>query len=195
MIEIWRDVVGYEGYYEVSNSGRVRSLPRMTARGMMGGQILKPAKDKDGYLKVNLYKDGKRKNLKVHRLVGMAFPDMVDWTEDAKGRPFSELTINHLKEDCKSDNHVTNLQWCPLERNLKYGTHYERVAKANTNGKKSKHVVQKTKDGELIKIWPSTREIQRQTGWSSRFISACCLGKKKTAYGYIWSYTKKAESA
>lgn len=191
--EVWRAVVGYEGYYEVSNWGRVRSLPRMTARGMMGGQILKPVKNKDGYLQVNLYKDGKRQNLKVHRLVGMAFPDMVDWTEKAKGKTFDELEINHKSQN-REINHVDNLGWMTREENNNYGTHNESVAKANTNGKMSKPVAQKTKDGVLIKIWPSVHEVTRQTGWCFKNISACCLGKKKTAYGFLWSYTKKAES-
>lgn len=187
MKEIWRAIIGYEGLYEVSNWGRVKSLPRNTT----SGKILKPIKDKDGYLYVCLCKDGKVKNLRVHRLVGMAFPDLVDWATDAKGRPFEELEINHKKEGLmgKVNNHVSNLQWCDCKYNSNYGTRTERSAKTQRNDvRKSKRVAQKTKDGELVKVWSSTKEVERQTGWSSSNISACCRGRYKQAYGFIWKY-------
>lgn len=193
MKEIWRAVVGYEGYYELSNFGQVKSLARVDSRGkIVPERLLKPVKNKDGYLLVNLYKDGKKKQCRVHRLVGMAFADLVGWTEDAKGRPFEELTINHLNED-KSVNLVSNLQWCPLKYNLEYGTARERAAKTKTNGKLSKPVYQFTLDGEFVREWASTIEIQRQTGWNQSAISACCRNVRHyhSAYGYIWSYTKK----
>lgn len=187
MIEIWRDIKDYEGLYQVSNFGRVKSL-NYNHTGQE--QILKPNKNKDGYLVVGLHKNGKSKQFRVHRLVGMAFADLVDWVEDAKGKPFSELEINHKKEMEKANNHVSNLEWCDRKYNNKYGTHNERMAKTKTNGKKSKPVYQFTLDGEFVREWPSVREVERQTGYNNSFISACCRGDYKQAYGYIWSYNK-----
>lgn len=184
--EIWRDVVCYEGCYQVSNFGRVKSLGRVDGRGnRVPERILKPGKTKDGYLHVVFFKDGKSKTFTVHRLVGTVFADMVGWTEDAIGKPFAELQINHKKEGLKekANNHVSNLEWITLEGNLKYGTRTERIAKAL-----SKPVAQKTTDGTLIRIWPSLAEIQRQTGWSQGHISQYCNGKRKSAYGFLWEF-------
>lgn len=183
MKEIWRDVVGYEGLYQVSSIGRARSLPRMTKKGIRGGKILKPWLSGSGYLMVWLYNNTGRQEFLVHRLVGTVFADMVGWAEDAKGRPFEELQINHKNEFEKTNNHISNLEWITREGNLKYGTRTERIAKAL-----SKPVAQKTKDGELVKIWSSLHEIQRQTGWNCGNISACCSDKRKSAYGSIWEY-------
>lgn len=172
MKEIWRAVVEYEGYYEVSSFGRVKSLPRMTARGMMGGQLMTPVKNKNGYLTVKLCKEGKIKAFYIHRLVAEAFIP----------NPDNLPQVNH-KDEVKTNNHVSNLEWITIEGNLNYRTRNERIAKAN-----SKPVAQKTLDGELVKIWPSVMEVERQTGWSQRNISKCCNGKRKSAYGYVWSY-------
>lgn len=177
MNEIWRSVKDYEGLYEVSNYGRVRNCRT--------GLVLRPHKHRDGYLLVNLCKDGVMKSHSVHRLVAMAFPDLVDWTEDAKGRPFEELTVNHLNED-KSDNRVENLQWCPLKYNLNYGTRNERVAKSKTNGKRSKTVYMYL-NGKLCGLWPSTHECGRN-GFNQSNVATCCRGVMKQYKGYTWSY-------
>lgn len=190
MLEIWRNVVGYEGLYQVSNFGRVKSLVRVDRFGRrVPERILKPAKDKDGYLLVALWKDGKGKTSKVHRLVAEAFPDLVDWIEKVKGKPFEELVVNH-KDQNKQNNHVSNLEWCDGPYNREYGDARERAAKTKTNGKCSKCVAQKTKDGKLVREWPSIAEVHRQTGWSSGTISKCCTGKRNSAYGFQWSYIK-----
>lgn len=179
MKEVWRNIVGYEELYQVSNFGRVK---RLAGKGCRQERILKP-QNKNGYLRIHLYKEGKMKNFLIHRLVGMAFPDMVDWNADTKGKPVEELTINHKNEFEKANNHVSNLEWITLEGNINYGTHNERSAKA-----RSKIVSQKTLDGELVKIWPSVMEIQRQTGWRHESISACCRGEHKSYKGYLWEY-------
>lgn len=173
MQEIWRSIKDYEGLYEVSNLGRVRNTRT--------GKILKPGKRPNGYLYVVLCKDGINKHYSVHRLVGMAFTDIVHWTKDAKGRPFDELTVNHLNE-VKSDNRVENLQWCPLEYNLGYGTRNERIAKS-----KSKTVYQYTLDSQLVKVWPSTTECERN-GFNHSAVSNCCRGIYSQYKSFKWSY-------
>ena len=175
--EIWKDVAGYEGLYQVSDQGRVKSLERKV-RHWRGGEriqkerILKPAVTQDGYLKVGLWAGGKRKTLKVHRLVCQAFHK----------NPDNKQEINHVNED-KTDNRACNLEWCTRRENINHGSRNERVAKA-----RSKLVGQYTRDGELIKIWPSTIEAQRQTGFNCGNISEVANGNRKTAYGYIWKY-------
>ena len=184
MKEIWRDIKDYEGLYQVSNFGRVRSLPRMTASGMRGGKVLKLGKDKDGYLLIAISKNGKLKTFKVHRLVAEAFipnPDSLPQVNHKDENPSNNFVF--IREDGSADFAKSNLEWCNCKYNNNYGTHNERMAKT-----KSKPVTQKTKDGELIKIWSSAKEVERQTGWSHTNISACCRGIKKSAYNSIWEY-------
>ena len=186
MTENWREIKEYEGLYEVSNCGRVRSLGMWTnirggGKRWLAGRVLIPHKDRGGYLLVDLCKDGVRKTCKVHRLVSIAFPDLVGWTEDAKGRPFEELQINH-KDENKFNNRVDNLEWCPGKYNINYGTRNSRDAKT-----KSKTVYMYTLDGGLCGLWPSTRECEKN-GFDQSNIAACCRGVKKTHKGFSWSY-------
>ena len=115
-IEIWKDIPEYEGLYQVSTFGRVKSLPRNGAK----GGILKSAKKKQkNYLSVILSKNNKRKNILVHRLVALAF------IPNPENLPY----INH-KDENPSNNYVNNLEWCTHEYNVNYGTRNERVSKA-----------------------------------------------------------------
>ena len=125
MIEEWRPVVGYEGLYEVSNTGRVRSLDRyVKSKGesywLRKGKMLSPAKDKNGYLKVNLSCNGKNNIIRVHRLVTEAFLP----------NPDNLPEVNHKDED-KTNNNVENLEWCNRKDNINYGTRTERQKKTN----------------------------------------------------------------
>lgn len=194
--EVWRAVVGYEGYYEVSNFGRLKSLSRVDYKGHVRKErILKPTKKKNGYLHLILSKNGVRKDFLVHRLVAEAFipnPDnllIVNHRDENK-----ENNFVFVKEDGSVDFQKSNLEWCDYRYSTKYGTRTERAAKAMTNGKLSKPVYQYTLDGTFVREWPSLKEIYRQTGWYFANISACCRGERKSAYGYVWSYTKKAEN-
>jgi len=175
--EIWRDIAGYEGLYQVSNMGRVKSLERIITRKngkkqTIRERILKPRATPDGYLQLHLNKSGKRKFFFVHRLVCEAFH------KNPKNKP----CVNHIDEN-KANNTASNLEWCTYEENNNHGTHNTRVAKAL-----SKSVCQYTVEGEFVKVWQSTREAERQLGIFSASISAAALGKIKTADGYVWKY-------
>lgn len=181
MNEIWRPTV--ELGYEVSNLGRVRSLDRPIERKGKGvrlykGCILTPIMDKYGYLRVSMG----RKAYQIHRLVGMAFPDMVDWTENTKGKPFDELQINH-KDENKENNRVDNLEWCLGKYNMNYGTRTSRVTK-----KRSKTVYMYTLDGGLCGMFSSTAEAGKVTNSSRGNITMTCLGIRQQCKGYKWSY-------
>jgi len=169
--EIWLPIEGYKGIYEISDLGRVRSLKYGEKR------ILRPADNGQGYLMVCLCKDGKRKYFSVHRLVALAFvPNMFGLNE-----------VNHINED-KTDNREENLMWVDSKENINWGTRNQRVSEKNTNGKLSKPVLQFSKNGELIKEWSSIHEVHRVLGFSFENISKCCLGKRKSAYNYLWRY-------
>ena len=174
MIEIFKDIKGYEGLYQVSNFGRVKSLNYMhTGK----EHILKLGKDKDGYLIVKLHKGGKYKNFSIHRLVASTF------IENPENLP----CVNHRNE-IKTDNRVENLEYCTTAYNNSFGTRNRRISEKLTNGKLSKEVLQYSLDGTFIKEFPSTREVERQLGYDNGYISKNCSGKCKSAYGYIWKY-------
>lgn len=171
--ENWKPVEGYENY-EVSDFGRVRSL---NYRHTGETKILRPGRDKDGYLQVDLCKDRKKKTFKVHRLVAVAFvPNMFGLNE-----------VNHINED-KTDNREENLMWCDVKENCNWASRNQRIGVANTNGKTSKPVLQFSKSGEFIQEWPSASEVERVLGFNNGNISKCCLGKYKSAYNFIWHY-------
>ena len=166
MKEIWKPVVGYENLYEVSNFARVKSLKFGKER------ILKPGTNRYGYLHVNLYKNNKRKDFLVHRLVAEAFIPNPD------NLPF----VNH-KDENPSNNFSTNLEWCTNEYNLNYGT-----AQQRKSHKLSKPVCQYALDNEIIKNWPSLTECKNKGGFNIGHIYECCRGIRKTHKGFKWSY-------
>lgn len=169
MIETWKDIPGYEGYYQASNLGNVRSLNyRHTGK----EYFLKPGQDWKGYLLVDLWKDGKRKTFKVHRLVWVSF-----------NGPIPEgMQINHNDEE-KTNNNLENLSLMTPSENVNWGTRNYRDAK-----KQRKMVEQYRLDGTHICTWFSLIGIQRELGYSAGNISSCCNGRYKVAYGYVWKY-------
>lgn len=179
--EEWRDVQEYEGLYQVSNLGRVKSLDRLVTKNdgiqlILKGKILKPNIDKGNYLSVMLSKNGVTKRMKIHRLVAIAFiPNPNNYPE-----------VNHKKEFNKDKNNVNNLEWCTSKYNANYGTRNERSAK--TKGL-AKIVYQHSLEGVFIKKWDSTNQCSKY-GFFSSNVSSCCRGKIKRYKGYIWSYTK-----
>ena len=169
--EIWCPVKNYESLYEVSDQGRVKSI------GYGKERILKPIRDKYGYLLVNLWKNGEMKTYRIHRLVAQTFIP----------NPDNLPQVNHRDED-KTNNSVQNLEWCDQKYNINYGTRIKRISEKMTNGKLSKHVLQYTKSGEFVKEWKSAPDVQRTIGYFHNNISNCCNGKCKSAYGYIWKF-------
>lgn len=170
MEELWRDIKGFEGLYEVSNLGRVRSLKDNNGQARI--LVLKVQKHRCGYQLVFLRKDGKLKGFVVHRLVAEAFIPNPD------GLP----EVNHIDED-KTNNRVDNLEWCTRKYNMNYGTCMERIME-----KRGKRVYQYTKSGAFIRSYPSIHEAERQTGIWVTNISACCLGRLNSTGGYAWSF-------
>ena len=160
--EVWRDIEGYEGLYQVSNLGRVKSLWYGKER------ILKLGRNIFGYLTVGLHKNEQQKTCKVHRLVAQAFIP----------NPNNLPDVNHCDED-KTNNSVQNLEFCDAKYNNNYGTRTEKC---------SKPVQQFTKSGEFVKEWKSLHDIERNLGYSSSNISGSCRGARKSAYNFIWKY-------
>ena len=177
--EIWKDIKGFEGIYQVSNLGRVKSLERSDAIGRnLKERILKPQLNHTGYYQVGLWKQSIVKHYMVHRLVWEAF----------NGQIPEDLQVNHINE-VKTDNRLENLNLMTCKENINYGTHNERGRNKQTNRKDlSKPVLQFTLEGILIKEYPSINQVERDNGFNHSHISACCKGKLKQAYNYIWKY-------
>ena len=168
MEEAWKDIEGYEGLYQVSNKGRVKSL---NYQGVAREKLIKHS-IVSGYKRVTLYKNKTIKRFLVHRLVANAFLP----------NPQNFPCINH-KDENKQNNIVTNLEWCTYKYNINFGTGISRRAESI-----SKQVYQYSKDLELIAVWKSTNECGRN-GYNQGSVVSCCNGKLKTHKGYIWSYT------
>mgnify|MGYP002679946246 CR=1 FL=1 len=212
MGEVWKDIKGYEGLYQVSNLGRVRSLNY----GRSGETKLLKQGTTNGYKRVFLYKNGKGKNYFVHRLVAMAFIP----------NPNNLPIINHKDED-SSNNNVNNLEWCTQEYNLNYGTRNERASKSkkgkhrseetkkkiseSSKGKtfseetkkkiretrkkgkdnpNAKSILMYDKEGNFIRRFECARDTNEYFGKKSAYenVSACLTGRTKTAYGYVFKY-------
>lgn len=176
-IEIYKDIDGYKGEYQISNFGNVYSLKR---KKKMSNCI-----SNNGYLQVNLTHNGKSKSYKVHRLVATAFLD----------NPFNLPEVNH-KDENKMNNCVDNLEWCTKEYNLNYNggqfkrarsRNYESISKKRSIAQ-SKEIMQLDYDGEIVAIWKNAY-IAEQHGYNRTVINQCCLGNKKSHKGYLWKYS------
>ena len=183
MKEIWKDIEGYKGLYQVSNMGRVKSLERTVRcdRGyrIIPERILKTGKNNCGYLHVQLCKEGKVITCRVHRLVAQAFIE----------NPNNLPVINHKDED-KTNNCVDNLEFCSYSYNNSYGTGNKKRAK-----KLSKPVIGISKSNGLILEFPSLMEASRQVRIDQCSICKCCQGRRKSAKGYYWHYVDSEEVA
>ena len=192
MNEIWRtavyDDIVYEELYKVSNLGRILSL---NYRNTGKPDLMTPRKRKDGYLEVGLSKNGKEKKCYVHRLIAETFlpnpenkPCINHKIEGEKGKKTNMVIFN---EDGSVDEKRTSIEWATYEENNNYETRNERIAKANTNGKRSKRVIQLSLSGDFIREWPSTQECRRN-GFDQSAVVKCCLGELKHYKGFLWMY-------
>lgn len=179
----WKDIIGYENEYQINQFGEIRTLkdsPKLKKYNVLKPQINK----KNGYVYQMLYKNGKEKLLRVHRLVAMAFLP----------NPNNLPQVNH-KDGNKQNNSVDNLEWCEQSYNMKHAyknglqipSENQRKAIINTNKLKQKKVCQ-IKDGEIINTFSGISEASRQTKISISCISRCCNLKRKSTNGYEWRF-------
>lgn len=186
-MEEWRNIKGYEGLYEVSNQGRIRSLVRKVTYKdgrvyFYKSKVLKPSKDRYGYYFVNLCKEGKRTPKSIHRLIAEAFIP----------NPENKRDIDHINT-IRTDNRIENLRWATRSENCLNPITNER----QKNSQHSTPVAQYSLEGELIAVYRSIKEAARQTGCSHGNIYNCCNGgfyykgkwiNVKQCKGYIWKY-------
>lgn len=185
-MEEWRSVIGYEGLYEVSNLVRIRNTRT--------GMILKQKRDKDGYHEVGLYKDGKQKWFRVHRLVYETFC----------GKIPEGMVIDHCDGN-PQNNRLDNLRCVtPKENNWNPATrprHINGIKKRSKSQEWQKNVADACRKrciktvaqidkqtGKIIKYWESAADARRSLGVSNHSISRCCSGKLKSAGGFRWQY-------
>ena len=191
-IEIWKTAVYdgeiYEGLYRVSNWGRILSLNYRNT-GKPG--LMNPGKIKNGYLQVVLSKNKEKKKCYVHRLIAETFlenpegkPCVNHKIEGKKGKSMNFVFFN---EDGSVNEERTTIEWVTYEENNNYATRNERMAKAKTNGKQSKPVLQLTLTGDLIREWPSLSECDRN-GFDKSHVCLCCNGKQKSHKGFRFMY-------
>ena len=169
-MEEWQDVIGYEGLYQVSNKGNIRSFHSGNWK------VLRQSIRTGGYRKIFLRKNKVRKSFFVHRLVATAFIP----------NPNNLPIINH-KDENPSNNCVENLEWCTHLYNMTYGTCQERAR--TTHLSKTPSILMYDKEGTLKAIFNSVIEAEKETGIPHSNIVACCKGRLKTAGGYVWKYS------
>ena len=177
MEEVWKDIPGYEGLYQVSNRGNVRSL---NWNGTKTTKNINQKPHKNGYRQVLLSKDGVRKMFTVHRLVALVFIP----------NPNELPQINHIDED-KTNNDVSNLEWCSAQYNVRYSIQ-RRSPRTEKSTRKSKYhnkaIAQLSFDDEIIRVWQGTSELRSSGQLSVPDILRCCRGERKTTSGFKWQF-------
>lgn len=189
MEEIWKAIEGFEGLYEVSNIGNVRTLNYKRTKNVSN---LKQ-KTQDNRKRVILCKNGVPKTYLVHRLVANAFIP----------NPEKKPCIDHIDGN-PSNNNVENLRWCTQQENCSFplaikhkceamkgnnlGKHHSEETKKKIGYAKSKQVYQYTLDNVLVNIWCSAKEASVKLKLSQSAITNCCRGESSTSNGYIWKY-------
>ncbi len=187
MLEVWKDIPGFENAYQISSFGNVRTKHRYvrankTGTRLIKERLLKPAKLTTNYYQVNLHKNNTGKQISVHRLVAAAFIP----------NPSNKPQINHIDGN-GLNNHVSNLEWCTRSEN---GLHSYRVlgnvawhkGKFGKGTPTAKPVLQYKLDGTLVKRWDCGLDAVREAGFDSSCISRVAQGVSKTHKGFRWQY-------
>lgn len=178
--EMWKDIQGYEGLYQVSSLGRVKSLERKLkgtwkGRTKRDSKILAQGLDYR-YPLVTLHINGIVRTVHVHRLVAETF---------LKRNNLFDI-VNHLNE-VKTDNRASNLEWCTQKENVNYGTAIKRrSAKSMNNPRICKPVAQCDLEGSIIAVFPSQCAAARAIKGKVDAIQNCAKGRSKSSYGYKW---------
>lgn len=182
--EIWKDIEGYEGYYQVSNFGRVRSVERLIylhdkngrvkQSYTVHGKMLTISIQRDGYCAVKIRKQPFQRIKSVHRLVAKAF--VHGYCEG--------LQVNH-KDENKQNNHADNLEWVTGKENLNYGT---AIARITASQPARRPIIQMSMDGKIIRKFDSVRKASFATGIARCNITKACKGEYKQAHGYRWKF-------
>ena len=186
--EVWKDIPNYEGYYQISNLGRIKSVARkvkyQNSYRNVKEKLKKTFIGKQGYERVELSKNGKIKKYNVHRIVANVFIS----------NPLNKETVNHIN-GIKTDNRVENLEWATRSENelhaykiglAKNSEKQRNVARLYCKENKIKSIIQLDLDGNSIKEWKSAKEVEEKINISRKNISQCITGKNKTAGGYKW---------
>lgn len=195
--EIWKAISGFEGLYEVSNFGSIRSVDHSVCRSCHGtikvrGRILRKFL-KFGYETITLTKDGRNHYKRVHQLVAEAFVPVPRELLHLYGKKtengYPALVLNH-KDENRSNNRADNLEWCTQKYNINYGTAVGRRAK-----KFMKPILQFTQGGDFVARYESVTEAGRVANASIGNISRCAYGRYgyKTAGGFVWKWAESAE--
>lgn len=174
MCETWKDIPNFEGLYQISNFGRIKSFRKSRKYKCQEEFILKNSVSNNGYCQVTLYTGKTRKKFLVHRLVANAFIP----------NPNNLPQINH-KDENPLNNNADNLEWCTAKYNNNYGT-----AKFRAILTKSKMVEQYLPTGEFLARYACANVAEVITGIPRRWINECCSGNCKTSAGFIWKYCK-----
>ena len=179
MEEIWKDIIGFEGIYQISNLGNVMVLNYKNTKTK---HMLTPKKNNKGYLWVELWKNKKSHCFLIHRLVAEAFiPNC-----------YNLPLVNH-KDENPLNNAIDNLEWCTYSYNVKYSIdlHPERTRGKVRTRKPYKHerpVIQKSFNGEIVKVYSCAADVTYEHKYNQWSILQCCFGNRKKAYGYIWEF-------
>lgn len=192
MEEIWKDIEGFEGLYQVSNLGRVKHLEGYNH---CSDFILMPFKNNKGYCYVSLSKNNKVKKFLVHRLVAMHF---VEIPKHLLEYEVKKLEVDHINGDVTA-NICNNLRWCTRKENCNFPLYrknsskngcwmYQRCLELHPRAKK---IAQYDKEGNLLALWNTAKEAEIKTDIKRSGICQCCKGKRQSAGGYIWEYAKE----
>ncbi len=189
-MEKWKDVKDFEGYYQISNKGNVRSLTRFDGIRERKGQIIKPVLKYNGYLQVGLRKQGKRKYFGVHRLVAQHFIS----------NPENKSQVNHI--DCnKQNNNVSNLEWVTPKENSDHahknglikmpkGKEHVNYGKYGASSRSAKPVIRYNRKTGETKLYKA-KILAANDGFDPTGISKCCHKKMKTHGGYEWYFANE----